>query len=107
METMIYNFLDESSTREAAKNLYRAITDGFGGKYSAAVVANNNLQQRYSVSDNSNGEEVLYFMVNSKNSTPYISFNFKSEAHMAIFEAVFAHCAEEHGGVRQEQRAKV
>jgi hypothetical protein len=107
MDTMTYNFLDESSTREAAKNLYRAITDGFDGQYTAVVVSTNNLQQRYGVSGLANNEEVLYFMVNSKNSTPYITFNFKSEAHMGIFEAVFARVAEEHGGIRQKQKAKV
>lgn len=107
METMTYNFPDESSTREAAKNLYRAITDGFGGQYTAVVVATNNLQQRYGVSDLSNDEEVLYFMVNSRNSSPYITFNFKSEANLAIFEAVFANAAEEQGGIRQKQKLKV
>lgn len=104
---MTYNFPDESSTREAAKNLYRTVTDGFNGQYSATVSSTTNLQQRYSVSDLANNEEVLYFMVNSRNITPYITFNFKSEAHIVIFEAVFSHAAEEYGGIRQAQKMKV
>ncbi len=106
METVTYNFPDEHKTREAAKNLYRTITDGFGGKYNAVVMANNNLQQRYGVSDAGNDEEVLYFMVNARNSNPYITFNFKTATHKAVFEEIFARTAEEQGGIAQKQRMK-
>ncbi len=99
MNNITYDFPDEFKTREAAKNLYRTINDGFGGKYNAAVVANNNLQQRYGVDDGT--DEVMFFMVNAKNNSHHINFTFKTEIIKTVFEAVINNVCEEQGGQKK------
>jgi len=100
METITYRFPDEEKTREAARIIFRSICDDV--RYSAATATSQQFtHQRYSVSDGQD-QEVMFYIVNAKGSTPSIVFNFVIGGHKNILEPVIAKAVEAQEGVEQK-----
>ncbi len=102
METITYRFPDETKTREAARIIYRSICDSNDSQYSAAAASSQQFtHQRYAVSD-AHAQEVMFYIVHAKVSSPYIVFNFLVDGHKNILQPIIAKAVEAQEGVEQK-----